>query len=56
MTVSISYHQVSFDEKAFRFALGQDLCATYKLAEGINVFADAAMKLDELLRKKLQAA
>lgn len=46
--------KVSFDEKQFRYEMGKDLCATYKLAEGINSFAEAAEKLEDILRKKLQ--
>jgi len=46
--------KVSFNEKSFRYHLGKDLCATYKLAEGINVFAQASEKLELLLKQKLQ--
>jgi len=46
--------KVSFDEKKFRYELGKDLCATYKLAEGINSFAQAAEKLESILKEKLQ--
>jgi len=45
--------KVSFDEKTFRYELGKDLCATYKLAEGINSFSQACEKLELLLKKKL---
>jgi transaldolase len=51
---SSDLEKVSFDEKKFRFELGKDLCATYKLAEGINSFAEAAEKLEDILKKKLQ--
>jgi len=47
--------KVSFDEKTFRYELGKDLCATYKLAEGINLFAQAAENLEKLLKQRLQA-
>jgi len=47
--------KVSYDEKKFRYELGRDLCATYKLADGINSFAQAAEKLEKLLREKLQS-
>jgi len=46
--------KVTFDEKLFRYELGKDLCATYKLAEGINSFAQAVEKLESLLLKKIQ--
>jgi transaldolase len=45
----------SFDEKSFRYNLGKDLCATYKLAEGINSFAQAAEKLEQLLKQRIQS-
>jgi len=47
--------KVSYDEKSFRYELGKDLCATFKLAEGINSFAQAAEKLEQVLKKKLQS-
>jgi transaldolase len=53
-SASSDLEKVSFDEKKFRYELGKDLCATYKLAEGINSFAEAAEKLEEILKKKLQ--
>jgi len=46
--------KVTFDEKSFRYHLGKDLCATYKLAEGINLFVQAVEKLELLLKQKLQ--
>ena len=44
--------RVSFDEKAFRYALNEDAMATDKLAEGIRVFAADIVKLEQLLLKK----
>jgi transaldolase len=54
LVAAAKHEKVSFDEKMFRFELGKDLCATYKLAEGINLFAQAAEKLEALLKQKLQ--
>ncbi|MFO1448011.1 MAG: transaldolase [Opitutaceae bacterium] len=44
--------QVSFDEKAFRFALNEDAMATEKTAEGIRLFSADIVKLEQLLIKK----
>lgn len=41
--------KVSFDERAFRFALNEDAMATEKLAEGIRAFAADAVKLEKLM-------
>ncbi len=41
--------KLSFDEKAFRFALNEDAMATEKLAEGIRAFAADAVKLEALM-------
>jgi transaldolase len=43
---------VSFDEKAFRFALNEDAMATEKTAEGIRQFAADIVKLEALLAAK----
>lgn len=40
--------RLSFDEKAFRFALNDDAMAMEKLAEGIRLFCVDAGKLDQL--------
>ncbi len=40
--------RLSFDEKAFRFALNDDAMASEKLAEGIRLFCGDAGKLDQL--------
>jgi len=44
--------KVSFDEKSFRWAMGKDLCATYKLAEGIVKFAEDTEKLEQFVRRQ----
>jgi transaldolase len=38
------------DEKAFRWQLNEDACATEKLAEGIRGFAEDQIKLEKLLK------
>ncbi|HEX2100662.1 MAG TPA: transaldolase [Candidatus Synoicihabitans sp.] len=44
--------RVSFDEKAFRFALNEDAMATEKTAEGIRQFSADIVKLEQLIAKK----
>jgi len=44
--------KVSFDEKAFRFALNEDAMATEKPAEGIRLFSADIVKLEHFLAKK----
>ncbi len=46
--------RVSFDEKAFRWALNEDAMATDKLSEGVRKFAADAIKLENMIRAKLQ--
>lgn len=46
--------RVQFDEKAFRWALNEDQMATDKLSEGVRKFAADAVKLENMLRAKLQ--
>ena len=41
--------RVSFDEKAFRWALNEDAMGTEKLSEGIRAFAADAAKLDKMI-------
>lgn len=48
--------RVSFDEKTFRWAMNEDEMATDKLSEGIRKFAADAVKLENLIKAKLQAA
>jgi transaldolase len=47
-----SLKKVSFDEKAFRFALNEDAMATEKTAEGIRTFSADIVKLEQLLAQK----
>ncbi|HZP61653.1 MAG TPA: transaldolase [Opitutaceae bacterium] len=44
--------RVSFDEKAFRFALNEDAMATEKTAEGIRLFAADIVRLEQLIAQK----
>jgi len=46
--------KVTFDEKSFRWALGEDPCACAKLPEGIRLFAKDTVKLEDLIVAKLQ--
>ena len=43
-------------ESQFRLALNADVCATTKMAEGINAFVAETLKLEQALRAKLWAA
>lgn len=45
--------KVTFDEKAFRFALNEDPMATEKLAEGIRKFSADIVKLEKIIATKL---
>lgn len=47
---------MELDEKKFRWLLNEDAMATEKLAEGIRKFAADAVKLEDMLKEKLQAA
>ncbi len=44
--------KLSFDEKAFRFALNEDAMATEKTAEGIRQFSADIVKLEQLITQK----
>jgi len=44
--------KVTFDEKAFRFALNEDAMATEKTSEGIRVFSADIVKLEQLIAQK----
>jgi transaldolase len=46
------FKKVSFDEKAFRFALNEDAMATEKTAEGIRLFSADIVKLEQLILAK----
>lgn len=43
----------NLSEAEFRFALNADVCATTKMAEGINMFVAETLKLEAALRGKL---
>ena len=45
--------KVTFDEKAFRFAVNEDAMATEKLAEGIRKFSADIVKLEHMISAKL---
>jgi transaldolase len=45
--------KVTFDEKAFRFAVNEDAMATEKLAEGIRKFSADIVKLEKMVAAKL---
>ena len=40
-------------ESDFRMALNADVCATTKMAEGINAFVAETLKLEAALRQRL---
>jgi transaldolase len=40
-------------ESAFRMALNADVCATTKMAEGINAFVAETLKLEASIKSKL---
>jgi len=50
---SLDIKKVTYDEKRFRWALGQDACGTAKLAEGIVKFAEDIDKLEAKIKDKL---
>lgn len=45
--------KVAVDEKSFRFALNQDAMATEKLAEGIRGFSADLVKLEKIVKDKM---
>ena len=49
---SADLKKVSFDEKAFRFAMNEDALATEKTAEGIRLFSADIVKLEQLIASK----
>jgi transaldolase len=51
-SASADLKKVSFDEKAFRFALNEDAMATEKTAEGIRLFSADIVKLEQLILSK----
>ncbi|KDO35631.1 transaldolase [Saprolegnia parasitica CBS 223.65] len=46
--------KVTFSEKEFRFAMNEDAMATEKLSEGIRGFCADIVKLEDILKAKLQ--
>ena len=42
-------------ESEFRMALNADVCATTKMAEGINAFVAETLKLEAALKAKMSA-
>jgi len=50
--LSADLKKISFDEKAFRFALNEDAMATEKTAEGIRLFSADIVKLELLILQK----
>jgi len=44
------------DEEGYRWQLNEDPMATEKLAEGIRKFGEAAVQLEQIMSKKLEAA
>lgn len=52
---ALDLEKVSLDEKQFRWLLNEDQMATEKLSEGIRKFAADTVKLEALIREKLQA-
>jgi len=48
--------KIHLDEAKFRFMLNEDAMATDKLAEGIRKFAEDAVTLENMIRKKLGCA
>jgi len=50
---ALDLEKISYDEKSFRYALGEDACASAKLPEGIRLFAKDTIKLEGLIREKL---
>ena len=50
--LSADLKKISFDEKAFRFALNEDAMATEKTAEGIRLFSADIVKLEQLIVQK----
>lgn len=48
--------KVEIDEKTFRWMLNEDQMATDKLSDGIRKFAADAIKLENIIRKRLSSA
>ncbi|CAK4077668.1 unnamed protein product [Aphanomyces euteiches] len=52
--LNYDHPKVTFTEKEYRFAMNQDAMATEKLSEGIRGFVADIIKLEEILKAKLQ--
>ena len=50
---SLKIERLTFDEKAFRWALNEDAMATEKTAEGIRKFGEDIVKLEKLVQAAL---
>ncbi len=50
-SAALDLEKVTFDEKAFRFALNEDAMATEKTAQGIRAFAADIVKLENLVNE-----
>jgi transaldolase len=53
--IESNYEKITLDEKSFRWLHNEDEMATDKLADGIRKFAIDALKLEDLIRKRLQS-
>ena len=51
---SSKWDKITLDEKSFRFQLNEDAMATEKTAEGIRKFSADIVKLEEMIRSKIQ--
>jgi transaldolase len=47
--------RIKMDEQVFRWMLNEDQMATEKLSEGIRNFAADSRKLEDMLRKRIEA-
>ena len=47
-------HQITLNEKSFRWHLNENAMATEKLSEGIRVFAKDSLKLKKLIEQKIK--
>lgn len=48
--------KIELDEKKFRWMMNEDQMATDKLSDGIRKFAADAIKLENMLKERLQKA
>jgi len=52
----LDIEKIELDERKFRWMMNEDQMATEKLSDGIRKFAADAVKLEAMLREKLQKA